>query len=120
MNIEDFRNYCINKKQVTEHFPFDDDVLVFKVCNKMFALSSLKSWEANEAAINLKCNPEYAIELRNEYSSVIAGFHMHKKHWNTIHLYKNDLPPKLPFQLIDHSYDMVVKGLPKKLRNALL
>jgi predicted DNA-binding protein (MmcQ/YjbR family) len=73
MNIEDYRDYSIAKKEVTEHFPFDDDVLVFKVCNKMFALASLSKWEKGEAFINLKCNPEYAQELRAEFESIKPG-----------------------------------------------
>ncbi|WP_400076404.1 MmcQ/YjbR family DNA-binding protein [Winogradskyella sp. R77965] len=119
MNIEDYRNYCMNKKKVTEHFPFDNDTLVFKVCNKMFALASLKRWENGEAFINLKCDPEYAQELRAEYDSVKPGYHMHKQQWNSVYIHTGELSPKLITQLIDHSYDMVVKGLSKKLRETL-
>jgi len=119
MNIEDFRNYCLSKKAVTEHFPFDNDTLVFKVCNKMFALASLKKWENGEAFINLKCNPEYAQELRAEYDSIKEGYHMHKQQWNSVYVHTRELSPQLIIKLIDHSYDMVVKGLPKKLRDSL-
>ncbi len=119
MNIEQFRTYCLSKKAVTEHFPFDEDTLVFKVLGKMFALASLKKWEAGEAAINLKCDPEYALELRAEYESIDAGWHMSKKHWNTVYLFHGELSPKFIAELIDHSYDMVVKGMPKKLRESL-
>jgi len=119
VNIEQLRDYCITKKGVTEHFPFDEDVLVFKVGNKMFLLTSLKNWEQNEATINLKCDPEYALELRANYESVEPGYHMSKKHWNTISLYKGELAIPLVKQLIDDSYDLIVKSLSKKIRETL-
>lgn len=119
MNIEDYRNYCLSKKEVTEHFPFDNDALVFKVLGKMFALSSLKKWENGEAFVNLKCDPDYAQELRAAYESIKPGYHMHKKQWNSVYIQTNELPTKLIFDLIDHSYGMVVKGLSKKLRESL-
>ncbi|MBR9756792.1 MAG: MmcQ/YjbR family DNA-binding protein [Algicola sp.] len=120
MNIEQLYHYCLNKKGVTEHFPFDDNVLVFKVLGKMFLLTGLDSWEKNEAAINLKCNPDYAQELRETYESVEPGYHMSKKHWNTIKLYKNELSPQLIKALIDLSYQLVLDSLPKKTRDTLL
>ncbi|MEH1006202.1 MmcQ/YjbR family DNA-binding protein [Winogradskyella sp. ECml5-4] len=119
MNIEDYRNYCLSKKEVTEHFPFDEDTLVFKVLGKMFALASLKRWENGEAFINLKCDPEYAQELRAEYDSIKPGYHMHKQQWNSVYVHSRELSVQLIKELIDHSYDMVVKGLPKKLRETL-
>ncbi|WP_372754222.1 MmcQ/YjbR family DNA-binding protein [Mariniflexile sp.] len=119
MNIEQIREYCLKKKAVTEDFPFDEDTLVFKVLGKMFALIGLKKWESGEKAINLKCNPDYAEELRAEYSCIQPGYHMSKKHWNTVQLHNGDLQPKFVLELIDHSYEMVVKGMPKKLRDTL-
>jgi predicted DNA-binding protein (MmcQ/YjbR family) len=119
MTIEDFRNYCISKREVTEHFPFDNDTLVFKVCDKMFALASLKRWEEGNAFINLKCDSDYAQELRAEYDSVQPGYHMHKQQWNSVYIHTGELSGGFIFKLIDHSYDMVVKGLPKKLREKL-
>jgi predicted DNA-binding protein (MmcQ/YjbR family) len=119
MNIEDYRNYCMSKLEVTEHFPFDDDVLVFKVCNKMFALASLSKWENGEGFINLKCDPEYAQELRAEYDSIKPGYHMHKQQWNSVYFQTGELSTQFVFKLIDHSYDMIVKGLPKKVRDQL-
>lgn len=119
MNIEQFRDYCMSKKEVTEHFPFDNDTLVFKVCNKMFALASLKRWEEGNAFINLKCDPEYAQELRADYDSIKPGYHMHKQQWNSVYVHTGELSPKLIASLIDHSYVMVVKGLPKKDRQRL-
>lgn len=119
MNIEQLRNYCLNKKETTEDFPFDEDTLVFKVLGKLFALISLKRWEQGEAAINLKCDPSYAEELRAEHNSIRPGFHMNKKHWNTLYIHEGELEPKFIFELIDHSYDMVVKGMPKKKRTLL-
>lgn len=119
MNIEDYRTYCINKKAVTEHFPFNNDTLVFKVCNKMFALASLKKWEEGNGFINLKCDTEYAQELRAQYDSIKPGYHMHKQQWNSVYISTGELSPQLIMKLIDHSYAMVVKGLSKKLRDNL-
>lgn len=113
MNIEDFRNYCLAKKGVTESFPFDEQTLVFKVMGKMFALSGL---EQQPARVNLKCDPERAIELREEYDGlIIPGYHMSKVHWNTVELEMN-IPHQLILELIDHSYDLVVSKLTKKLK----
>jgi len=115
MNIEEFRDYCLSKKHVTECFPFDTTTLVFKVANKMFALSGL---EHHPSTVNLKCDPEKSIELRAEYPEIIDGFHMSKKHWNTVTI-EGGLSYKLIIELIDHSYDLVVKGLTKKLQKEL-
>lgn len=112
MNIEEFRNYCISKKGVTEEFPFDEQTLVFKVMGKMFALTGL---ERVPSQVNLKCDPEKAITLREEYDGVITpGYHMSKVHWNT--LFIEELPPKLILELIDHSYDLVISKFTKKLK----
>lgn len=119
MNIEQLRAYYLKKKGVTEAFPFDEDTLVFKVLGKMFALFPLEKWEKGEGSVNLKCDPDYAEELRAEYESITAGWHMSKKHWNSVYIYKGELQPKFICELIDHSYDMVVKGMTKKLRNQL-
>ena len=119
MNIEQLRHYCVSKKGVTEDFPFDVDTLAFKVLGKMFALIGLEKWEAGQKTINLKCDPDYAEELRAEYAAISPGYHMSKKHWNTIDLTMDEISPKFLVELIDHSYDMVVKGMPKKMRDAL-
>jgi predicted DNA-binding protein (MmcQ/YjbR family) len=108
MNIENVRNYCINKEAVTESFPFDNETLVFKVKNKMFVLINLQG----DLSINLKCNPEKAIELREQFSTVIPGYHMNKTHWNTI-LIDGSLPDQLIYDLIDHSYNLIVSKLTK-------
>jgi predicted DNA-binding protein (MmcQ/YjbR family) len=120
MNIEQLREYCLSKKGVTEDFPFDGDTLVFKVLGKMFALMSLKKWESGEAAINLKADPVYSEELRAQYGSIVPGFHMSKKHWNTVYIYKGEVQAQFIKDLIDHSYDMVIKGMTKKMRASLL
>lgn len=120
MDIEQIRSYCLSKTGTSESFPFDEDTLVFKVLGKMFALVSLKWWERGEAAINLKADPEYSEELRAAYTSIQPGYHMSKKHWNTLYLYNGELPIKLIKALIDHSYDMVVKGMTKKMRARLI
>lgn len=114
MNIEFFRNYCIQKPGVTEEFPFGENTLVFKVMGKMFALADVDAFES----INLKCEPEKAIELRETHEGVNPGYHMNKKHWNTVEM-DGSLPDQFVIELIDHSYDLVVKGLPKKAREAL-
>ena len=119
MHIEQLRDFCINKKGVTEHFPFDESTLVFKVMHKMFLLTGLNNWEKGESKVNLKCNPEKAIELRDEYEGIIAGFHMNKKHWNTVSINSSDVPDNFVKELINHSYDLVVSGLTKKLQKEL-
>jgi predicted DNA-binding protein (MmcQ/YjbR family) len=112
MNIEEFRAYCIQKKGVTEEFPFDEHTLVFKVMGKMFALVPL---ERIPSQANLKCDPEYGITLREEYDGVITpGYHMSKVHWNTLFL--ENLPPELVLKLIDHSFDLVLAKFTKKLK----
>lgn len=116
MNIEQIRTYCLTKQQVTEHFPFDDNVLVFKVAGKMFLLTGLDTWEKGEPAINLKCDPEYALELREQYESIEPGYHMSKKHWNTIRLFKGELDWTFIKEQIDNSYNLIVMSLPKKVR----
>lgn len=114
MNVEEYRDYCIKKPGVTEGFPFDKTTLVFKVMGKMFALSGIE----NFVSINLKCIPELAIELREEYYSIKPGWHMNKKHWNTVDV-NGDANDKKIFELIDLSYDLVVKTLTKKLKEEL-
>lgn len=104
MNIEILREYCISKRNVTESFPFGDDTLVFKTQGGIFALVNLEG----ELSINLKCDPGLAIELRERYSSVVPGYHMNKKHWNTVYI-DGSVPDKEVFSWIDHSYDLVFK-----------
>lgn len=116
MNIEEFRNYCLSKKGVTESFPFDEETLVFKVMGKMFALTGL---EYNPARANLKCDPERSVLLREEYDGLIyPGYHMSKLHWNTIEL-ERTVPESLIRDLVDHSYDLVVAKLTRKVRAQL-
>ena len=115
MNIEEFREYCIAKPGVTEEFPFDETTLVFKVAGKMFALTDLE----DEFTINIKCDPEKAIELREHYpNSVLPGYHMNKKHWNTI-IMDGHIPETTLFEWIDDSYNLVVSKLPKAIRKEL-
>lgn len=115
MNVEQVRDYCLAKNGTTEDFPFDEHTLVFKVMGKMFALIAL---ERVPSQVNLKCDPERAIELREEYDGVIIpGYHMSKKHWNTV--YMEQLPTNFIQELIDHSYQLVVDKLPKKIKEEL-
>lgn len=115
MNLESYYEYCLSKKGATEHFPFDQDTLVFKVGGKMFALSSLSQWEKGMPAVNLKCDPERAQELRATYDDIQPGFHMSKTHWNTVTL-TTSISNILLKELIDHSYNMVFNSLTKKAR----
>jgi len=111
MDIEDIRKHCLKKKGVFEELPFGVDTPVYKVMGKMFLLASL----SYPISINLKCDPENAIELRERYTSVTPGYHMNKTHWNTI-LFDGSIPDKEILKWIDESYDLVVKGLKKSDR----
>lgn len=115
MNLETYYEYCLSKNGVTEHFPFDEDTLVFKVGGKMFALTSLSQWEKGNPSVNLKCDPEYAQELRAQYDAIQPGFHMSKVHWNTIAV-NEGVSDQFVKELIDHSYELVFKSLTKKLQ----
>ncbi|MDC0570850.1 MmcQ/YjbR family DNA-binding protein [Flavobacteriaceae bacterium] len=119
MCIDEIREFCLQQPESTEDFPFDKDTLVFKVLGKIFALCPLKQWEEGLPSITLKCDPEHAIELRENYSCIVPGFHANKKHWNTIHLETNEIPRKLLFEFISHSYAMVVNNMTKKQRRQL-
>ena len=115
MNIEEFQSYCLSKPMTTEGFPFGPDTLVFKVAGKMFALTGL---DAEYFGANLKCEPEYAMDLREHYSAIRPGYHMNKQMWNTVNADElND--DRLFKSLIDHSYDEVVKKLPKNIREEI-
>ncbi|MFH0892980.1 MAG: MmcQ/YjbR family DNA-binding protein [Bacteroidota bacterium] len=111
MNIEEIREYCLAKPYVSEGLPFGDDTLVFKVHGKMFALANLDS----DLSINLKCEPEKAISLREQFPAITPGYHMNKIHWNTL-MMDGSLDKNLICELIDHSYELVWNSLPKKLR----
>lgn len=113
MNIEELREFCLNLPSVSEECPFGPETLVFKVKNKLFALCSIENFRS----INLKCEPEKAIQLREEYSQIKPGFHMNKKHWNTIEV--EGLSDSFLKSLVEDSYKLVVSGLPKKLREEL-
>jgi predicted DNA-binding protein (MmcQ/YjbR family) len=119
MNLETFYEYCLSKKGVTEHFPFDEETLVFKVGGKMFALSSLNEWEKGNPSVNLKCNPDYAEELRGQYDDIKPGWHMSKTHWNTIEINRG-VTDLLIKELINHSYELVFKSLTKKVQLEVL
>ena len=110
MNIEDLREYCLSKPDVEESFPFDSETLVFKVHGKAFLLTGLGS---SPLRFNVKCDPELAVELRENYSCVLPGYHMNKKHWNTV-IVDGSVPVKLVCEWIDHSYALVAAKAPKK------
>jgi len=114
MDIETFRSYCLSKPGASEHLPFDNRTLVFKVGGKMFALCDIEDFDG----ANLKCDPERAAELRERYSSVLSGYHMNKTHWNTVKAH-GDVDFILFKELIDHSYALIVSSLPKREREKL-
>jgi len=116
MNIETLRAYCLAKKAVEDGFPFGEDTLVFKVAGRIFLLASLS---ANPLQFNAKCEPDQAVELREQYDAIIPGYHMNKQHWNTV-IIDGTLPASLIKQMIDDSYHLIVQSLPKKAREALL
>ena len=115
MNYEELHGYCMSMKAVTDHFPFDEVTLVLKVQGKMFALIPLDN---PETQITLKCDPERAIQLREEYEAITPAWHFNKKHWNTVKI-DPSISQKFLFELINHSYDLVFAGLPKKLREEI-
>ena len=115
MNIEELRECCISKKGVTEGFPFGESILVFKVGGKMFALTNLDG----DPTVNLKCDPEKAIELREQYSAIVPGYHMNKAHWNTVYL-DGSITINLLKEMIDQSYQLIFESLPRVKKEALL
>lgn len=116
MHIESIREYCLSKKGVEEGFPFGEETLVFKVINKIFLLISLG---ADPLQFNAKCDPDKAIELREEYPAIKPGYHMNKKHWNTV-IVDGSISTKLIKEIIDDSYDLVIQSLPKKAREQII
>lgn len=115
MNVEELRDYCLSKKGASESTPFDDVTLVFKVGGKMFALIPL---DENELSINLKCEPEHAVALREKYAAVKPGYHMNKTHWNTV-MVDGSIGKSELLQMVDQSYDLIVKSLTRKQQEAL-
>ena len=114
MHIESYRDFCLAKPGVTEEFPFDNKTLVFKVMGKMFALTDVDQFQS----VNLKCDPDWALELRESHPEITGGYHMNKRLWNTVQMH-GSLDDDFIRELIDHSYQQVVKGLTKKLRAEL-
>lgn len=114
MNIEEFREYCIRKPGVTEELPFGPETLVFKVMGKMFTACDIEEF----VSFNAKCDPERAIELREQHSGINPGYHMNKRHWNTIET-DGSVADTLMYELIDHSYDLVAASLTRKDKEAL-
>jgi len=114
MNVEEIREYCVLKPEVTESFPFSPDALVFKIAGKMFALLHL----GEKKFLNLKCDPEKATELREEFEFLIPAYHMNKKHWNTVDL-EFDVPDEKLHEWIDHSFELVYAKLPAKVRKEI-
>ena len=112
MDAVEFREYCLTKPKATEGTPFGETVLVFKVAGKMFALMSP---DEVPATANLKCDPDLALELRDRYEQVRPGYHMNKKHWNTVEI-EGGIPETELRKMIDHSYELVVHSLPRATR----
>jgi predicted DNA-binding protein (MmcQ/YjbR family) len=111
MNVEQIREYCLSLQGVTEDMPFGEDTLVFRVMNKIFALTNLEG----EIWINLKCDPARAVELREEHTAIVPGYHMNKRHWNSL-IMNGSLKRELVTSLIDHSYELVAGSLPETKR----
>ncbi|BDD05625.1 MmcQ/YjbR family DNA-binding protein [Aureibacter tunicatorum] len=114
MDIESYRTYCMSKKGVEEGLPFDENVLVFKVAGKIFALTDINDFEY----VNLKCEPERSIELRESYEGIKPGYHMNKKHWNSVYI-GADVNERMLMELTDDSYNLVYSKLPAKVRKEL-
>lgn len=115
MNFKELDVYLLSKKGVVFDYPFDEKVRVYRIAEKMFALTS----ETTPLSVNLKCDPIYALELRSLYEGVIAGYHMNKKHWNTVTVEDSDVDEQTVKELIDHSYELIYNALSKKKREAL-
>jgi predicted DNA-binding protein (MmcQ/YjbR family) len=115
MDLEQFREYCLSKVGATESMPFGESVLVFKVAGKIFALAAL---DEIPATVNLKCKPDLALELRDRYEQVQPGYHMNKKHWNTVEI-DSGVPEAELRKMIDDSYDLIVKSLAKAAKAKL-
>ncbi len=119
ITIDEIQSFCLKKEKTTQEFPFDESTLVYKVLGKIFALCPLEAWEQVNPSVTLKCDPDYAEELRHTHDAIQPGFHSNKKHWNTIYLNNCGFNPEFLLELIDHSYDMVVQNMPKKLSSQL-
>ena len=115
MELQDAIELCLSLPEVEETTPFGPDALVYKVAGKMFALAGLRNEVGN---MNLKCEPERAVELRDEWEAISPGYHMNKKHWNTV-IFDGSVSSELMREMIEHSYDLVVAGMPKKLRESI-
>ena len=113
MTITFFREYCLSKPGTSEDTPFDENTLCFKVGGKIFAIIDIELFES----VNLKCDPEKAVELREQYSGIVPGYHMNKKHWNTV-MFDGSVSDKLILELVDHSYELVLNSLPKKIKES--
>ncbi len=111
MNLEEFQKYCLSKNGVIEDFPFGEGTLVYKVGGKIFAITSF----GKPLSVNLKCDPEEAVELRERYADVQPGYHMNKKHWNTVN-FDGKISLKELKQMVDRSYELVIKGLNKNIK----
>jgi predicted DNA-binding protein (MmcQ/YjbR family) len=115
MTITFFREYCLSKPGTSEDTPFDENTLCFKVGGKIFAIIDIELFES----VNLKCDPERAVELREHYSGIVPGYHMNKKHWNTVK-FDGSVSDKMILELVDHSYELVLESLPKKTKESIL
>ena len=119
LTLEQLTDFCMDFPGTNQDFPFDTKTMVFKVSGKMFTLINVEQWMQGIERINVKCTPTYALQLREEYESIVPGYHMNKKHWNTLILHEGELSKELVFQLIDGSYNLVIQGLSKKERALL-
>ena len=119
INLNQLVDFCMKKSGVNQEFPFDKKTMVFKLCGKMFLLTNIQEWEQYQGRINVKNEPEINTLLREQYSSIIPGYHMNKKHWNTINIFEEELDDDFIFNLIDESYEIIKLKLPKKDQKTL-
>ncbi|MFC1655365.1 MmcQ/YjbR family DNA-binding protein [Patescibacteria group bacterium] len=116
MNINQLKKHCLSKPKATCDFPFDHETLVFRVSGKMFALTNINK---TPCTVNLKCDPIFAMALRQKHKAVVPGYHMNKDHWNTVSVEEKEMTDKLVRELVDHSYELVFAKLPKKIRESI-
>ena len=114
MKLETLVDLCLSKKGTTQEFPFDNKTMVFKVFGKIFALCNIEKWQNDQASVNLKNVPEKNTELRENYASIVPGYHMNKKHWNTLHLWEEELDDASIVELLEESYHLVAQKVPQK------
>ena len=119
ITLEYLVDFCMSKKGVSQEFPFDKKTMVFKLCGKMFLLTDIKAWQERQGSVNLKNEPHINRSLREQYTSVVPGYHMNKKHWNTVRIEEEELDDSMILRLINESYEIIKEHLPEKDKKTL-